>query len=436
MDARVQTGDCPYDRYPPSYYAATGETDFPIGPLSGDADTDVCIVGGGYTGLSAALHLARAKTNVMLVERARIGWGASGRNGGQIHVGMRREQLWLERRLGVAAAADLWQIALDARNHMDRLMEHYAIGCDLRLGHLHLDHKPGYVVHSRDMVANLRDRYGYTDIEFIDRAQARSLVASPGYHGGMLDRRGGHLDPLKWAFGLARAALSEGARLYDLTRVTAITRKNGRFVVSTPSGRIMANRVVLACNGYLDGLSRDVEAHVMPINNFIAVSAPLGEARATAIIRDGLAVSDSRFIVYYYRMTPDHRLLFGGGENYSYRFPVDIAGFVRPHIARVFPQLSDIEIDYGWGGTLAITPNRLPYVRWIEPGMLNISGYSGLGVVLAPYFGKLAADALTGGSDDLEHLMRLPVPRFPGGRLLRWPTMAAAMSFFGILDRI
>jgi len=152
-------------------------------------------------------------------------------------------------------------------------------------------------------------------------------------------------------------------------------------------------------------------------------------------VRDGYAVSDSRFVVYYFRITPDHRLLFGGGENYSYRFPSDIAGFVRRHILAIFPQLADVAIDHAWGGTLAITPNRLPYVREVEPGMIAVGGFSGLGVVMAPYVGKLVAQALTGDDADYARLARLPVPRFPGGRLMRWPTLVAAMSFLALRDR-
>jgi len=434
--ARSKTGDVSFAHYPPSYYAAHHPASADAPPLVGDQHAEVCVIGGGYLGLSTALHLARAKRDVVLIERARLGWGASGRNGGQLHVGMRREQGWLEKHVGRDDADRLWRIALDARDHLDWAMHSYGIDCDLRLGHLHLDHKPSYVAHSRETVALMRTRYGYDHIEFVDKDRARALVASSDYHGGTLDRRSGHLDPLKWALGLARAAALEGARLHENSAATSIRRINGRFVVETAQGRITADQVVVGCNGYLDGLVPQIDARVMPINNFIAVTAPLGAEGAQAIIRDNLAVSDSRFIVYYFRMTPDHRLLFGGGENYSYRFPSDIAGFVRPHIARVFPQLADVGIDYAWGGALAITPNRMPCIRWVEPGLLNLSGFSGLGVLLAPWFGKLAADGLTEGNDDLDLMTRLPSQRFPGGKLLRWPTMVAAMTFFGLVDRL
>jgi len=424
------------DGYPPSWYAATRQAAPAARPLSGAVEADVCIVGGGYSGLSAALHLARAGRRVVLVEGERLGWGASGRNGGQVHVGMRRDQDWLEKRVGETDARALWQLALDARAHLDWLVDAHDIACDLTPGYLHVDHKARYVAGTRDHVAHLQDRYGYADIRFVDREETRATVGSAGYHGGALDMRGGHLHALNFALGIARAAAAAGATLHDRSHADAITRVGDRWRVTTARGQVTADRVILACDGYLRGLEPRIEARVMPINNYVAVTAPLGAERAQSIVRGGYAVSDSRFVVYYFRITPDHRLLFGGGENYSYRFPRDIAGFVRRHILGVFPQLADVAIDHGWGGTLSITPNRLPFAREIEPGLLTIAGYSGLGVVLAPYLGKLVADAITGGSGDFDRLARLPVPRFPGGRLMRWPTLVAAMSLLALRDRL
>lgn len=421
--------------YPPSWYAATRIEGPAAPPLDGDAQADVCIVGGGYAGLSAALHLARAGRKVVLLEATRLGWGASGRNGGQVHVGMRREQEWLERHLGPDDARALWRMALDARAHLDWLIEDQGTACDFTPGYLHVDHRAGYVRHTRAHVDHLRERYGYDPIRFVDRDEARHLVGSAGYHGGLLDMRGGHLHALNFALGIARAAASAGAALHERSAATSLDRTGDRWTVRTARGAVTADRVILACNGYLRGLEPKVEQRVMPINNYVAVTAPLGEARAQAIVRQGYAVSDSRFVVYYFRITPDHRLLFGGGENYSYRFPADIAGFVRRHILAIFPQLADVAIDHAWGGTLAITPNRLPYVREVEPGMIAVGGFSGLGVVMAPYVGKLVADSLTGDDADYARLARLPVPRFPGGRLMRWPTLVAAMSFLALRDR-
>lgn len=326
-------------------------------------------------------------------------------------------------------------MALDARAHLDWLIEDQGTACDFTPGYLHVDHRAGYVRHTRAHVDHLRERYGYDPIRFVDRDEARHLVGSAGYHGGLLDMRGGHLHALNFALGIARAAASAGAALHERSAATSLDRTGDRWTVRTARGAVTADRVILACNGYLRGLEPKVEQRVMPINNYVAVTAPLGEARAQAIVRQGYAVSDSRFVVYYFRITPDHRLLFGGGENYSYRFPADIAGFVRRHILAIFPQLADVAIDHAWGGTLAITPNRLPYVREVEPGMIAVGGFSGLGVVMAPYVGKLVADSLTGDDADYARLARLPVPRFPGGRLMRWPTLVAAMSFLALRDR-
>jgi len=396
----------------------------------------VCVVGGGYTGLSTALHLARRGVDVMLLEQSRLGWGASGRNGGQAHVGMRREQDWLEKHVGAADARRLWDFALAARAHLDWLIESYAIDCDLRLGYLHANHRARYTTATREHVEHLRTHYGYEYIRFVERDELASLVATEGYCSASLDTRSGHLHALNLALGLARAASSHGARLHEDVEVTGIAPHGGGWRVTTTRGEVSAERLVLACNGYLRGLAPEVERHVMPINNYIAVTEPLGAEGARRLISNGAAVSDSRFVVNYFRMTADHRLLFGGGENYGYQFPRDIGAFVRPQLLKVFPQLAQVRLDYAWGGTLAITPTRMPWVKEIQPGLVNASGFSGLGVVIAPYTGKVVADALCGERDSLELLGRVPVPSFPGGPWLRSPTLVAAMLFYALRDRL
>lgn len=423
-------------RHTPSYYAATMLAAPGSDALAGEHHADVCIVGGGFVGLSAALRAAERGLSVTLLEAGPIGWGASGRNGGQVHVGMRRSQQWLEKAVGPDDARHLWRLAIDARDHLDELLGARGIACDFRAGYLHGDHKRRYVPHTREEVRHLRDVYGYDHVRFVDEAEIRSLVATEDYHGGSLDARGGHLHPLNLAIGISREAALAGATLHGHSRVHAIRRAGGRWRVEAAAGTVVADAVVLACGGYLDGLQKAVDAHVMPINNFIAVTEPLGSGEAYKLIAGGFAVSDSRFVVNYYRMTPDGRLLFGGGENYSYTFPRDIAAFVRPHMARVFPQLGKVRIDHAWGGTLSITPTRLPFVRELKPGLYNVSGFSGLGVVLAPYFGRILGDAIAGERDLFDRLARLPVPPFPGGRWLRWPTLVAAMTFFAIRDRL
>jgi gamma-glutamylputrescine oxidase len=419
-----------------SYYAATMVDPIATEPLRGALVCDVCVVGGGYTGLSTALHLARHGINVVVLEQALLGWGASGRNGGQVQVGMRRNQHWLETRLGKQAARDYWALGLRARDHLDWLVNTYSIKCDLRSGLLHADHRFRYARESARYVEYLNREYGYTDLRVVGAEEMRELVATEDYHGGMLDSRGGHLHALNFALGIARAARGHGARLYERSEVTKLSRTASGWALLTDAGSVNAQRVVLAGNGYLRGLSDDVASHVMPINNFIAVTEPLGEEVGRSLIRNGYAVSDSRFVIYYFRMTPDHRLLFGGGENYTYRFPEDIAGYVQKHILRLFPQLASTRIDYAWGGTLAITPNRMPYVRELQPGLFSASGFAGKGVLLAPYVGRIVADALMGNRDEFDLISGLHVPRFPGGPALRTPTLFAAMSWAALRDSL
>jgi gamma-glutamylputrescine oxidase len=430
----------PSAAHAPSYYAATVREQVAVTPFDGPASCDVCVVGGGYAGLSAALHLARRGVAVTLLEQSRLGWGASGRNGGQVHVGMRREQEWLEAQVGLADARRLWDYALGARAHLDWLIDTYRIDCDLRLGHLHADHRARYSADTLRHVEHMRSAYGYEHIRYVGREEAATMVATPDYHGGSFDARSGHLHALNFALGIARAAVSHGARLHEGVEVTGLTRAgagaSAGWRVATRRGELNASRVVLACNGYLRHLAPEVERRVMPINNFIAVTEPLGEAAARRLISNGAAISDSRFVVNYFRITPDHRLLFGGGENYGYTFPRDIAAFVRPHILKIFPQLASVRYDYAWGGTLGITPTRMPCVRELEPGLINASGFSGLGVLLAPYTGKAVADALCGEREAFELLGRVPVPPFPGGPWLRWPTLVAAMLYYALRDRL
>jgi gamma-glutamylputrescine oxidase len=419
----------------PSYYAATVRESAPATPFEGPARADVCIIGGGYTGLGAALELARRGVDVVVLEQSLLGWGASGRNGGQVHVGVRRDQQWLERQLGEADARRHWQYALAARAHLDGLLETYRIDCDYRAGLLHADHKARFSADTRRHVEFMRTRYGYESLRFVGRDEVAAMVASAGYHSGSFDSRGGHLHALGLALGIGRAAAAHGARLHEGVEVTGVGRDGSGYRVATSRGTVSASRVVLACNGYLRRIAPAVERHVMPINNYIAVTEPLGAA-ARRLITNDCAVSDSRFVVNYFRVTPDDRLLFGGGENYSYRFPRDIASFVRPHVLGIFPQLAGVRFEYAWGGTLGITPNRMPWVRELGPGFVNASGFSGLGVVIAPYTGKVVADALCGERAELELLGRVPVPAFPGGPALRWPTLVAAMLFYALRDRL
>jgi gamma-glutamylputrescine oxidase len=419
-----------------TYYEATStEPALALAALEGTVQTDVCIIGGGYTGLSAALHLARAGVAVTLLEQHQLGSGASGRNGGQVHTGMRHDPAWFGERMGQGAAQQYWALALKARAYLDGLIERYQIDAQYCPGLLHAVHRPRYLAEARTHVESHNRQFPGVPLRFIEREELRSLIATEDYHGGYLDASSGHLHALNLARGLARAARTHGATLFEESRASRLERSGEGWRVHSAHGLVQARRVLLAGNGYLAGLHAGVQAHVMPLHNYIVTTEPLGRAGAEALIRNRLAVSDSRFVVYYFRITPDERLLFGGGETYTGTQPSDIRALVRPHLLKIFPQLKDARLEHAWGGTLAVTPTRLPYVRELAPGLFNASGFSGLGVVLAPFTGKVMAEALLGDDSALRLLAALPVPAFPGGAWLRRPAVIAALSWCALLDR-
>ncbi|WP_245479606.1 NAD(P)/FAD-dependent oxidoreductase, partial [Hansschlegelia zhihuaiae] len=255
-----------------------------------------------------------------------------------------------------------------------------------------------------------------------------------GYFGGAIDHGAGHLDPLALTFGLAQAAENAGARIFEGSGVRRIAHGSPP-ALETEAGRVSADTILICTDGLLEGVDATVESHVMPIANHIAVTAPLGE-RLKDVLTSRAAVSDSRFVVRYFRPTPDGRLLFGGGETYSTKLPADVAPIVRRHMLEVFPQLKDAAIEHAWGGVLGVTPTRQPFVRAVRPNVLTAAGYSGQGVLLAPMFGKILAEAVKGRLDRFDLLARLPVPAFPGGTWLRKPILVAAMSYFALRDRL
>ncbi|MCJ7873823.1 FAD-binding oxidoreductase [Phaeobacter sp. J2-8] len=417
--------------YPNSWYAATTEFLPRFVPLRGTVDADVCIVGAGYTGLSAALELARAGRRVVVLEAHRVGFGASGRNGGQLGSGQRVDQQGLEKLVGHGPAAAYWQLGEDAKALVKRLVSEHGIDCCMTPGVAWSGSSAAEVAELHSYVDVLSDRYGYRHAEALNRDAFRRLCPSPDYQGGMIDRDAAHLHPLRFAVGLARAARDAGAVIHE----GALVHHVAPGLVQTGQGRVRAPHVILAGNGYLGSLDRKVSARVMPINNFIVATEPLGAAAADVLSED-IAVADSRFVVNYFRLSHDKRLLFGGGESYGYRFPKDIAAKVRKPMTTVFPHLKDVRIDYAWGGTLAITMKRLPFLAEVAPGVLSASGYSGHGVGTATHAGWLMARAIMGEQDGFATMAALPAPRFPGAGAVRTPLLALAMSWFALRDRL
>lgn len=421
-----------------SYYAASAHSVDPWPTLQGDVQADVCIIGAGYTGLSTALHLREQGYSVVVLEAARVAQGASGRNGGQVCVGLNLGQHELEAWLGAEHAQQLWGLSVEAVALVKDLIARHKILCDLKAGILHTAFKPSHVGPMQRETEHLQQHYGYQGLRFVPRDELRTMLGTERYQGAQLFSDALHLHPLNYALGLAQAARAKGVQIFENSRVLHYRNQgsNGDARIDCARGSVRAKTLVLACNGYLGALEPRIAGKIMPINNFILATEPLGKDLARSLIRDDVAVADSKFVVNYFRLTADHRLLFGGGENYSSRFPADIPAFVRKHLLQVYPQLESTRIDYAWGGTLAITRNRMPFFRRLDSNLYVAQGYSGHGIALATLGGKLISDAISGSSEGFDIMARVPSPGFPGGTLLRWPALVAGMLYYQLRDRL
>jgi len=421
--------------HPQSYYVATaqGMVDYPV--LRGDEAADVCVIGGGFTGVSAALNLAERGYSVVLLEAERIGFGASGRCGGLIGSGQRKDVLEMESLFGTDRARLLWDLAEDAKQEIRRRVATHGIDCGLQNGQVEGIHKRSYLEWPAELADALAERYDYPHCRALSRSEVRELVATDSFLGGLWDGEAAALHPLNYVLGLARAASEAGVRIFEFSRVLRYSRGEPSRI-KTAGGSVSASYIVLACNGYLGKLERRVAGKIMPINNFMIATQPLGKARAKKLISGHFGVHDTRFVVNYFRLSDDGRLLFGGGENYRPGFPRDIEGFVRPYMLRLFPQLADVGIDYAWGGTLSVTVNRLPHFGRLEPNVFFAQGYSGHGISIANLAGKVIAEAIAGTAEKFDVMAGLPIHTFPGGTLLRYPGMVLGMMYYSMIDKL
>ncbi len=418
-----------------SWYAATANLQLDLPPLEGAVDTDVCVIGAGYTGLSTAIHLRQMGYSVTVLEANRVGWGASGRNGGHVGTGQRVDQERLEQWLGLDRAKALWQLGLEAVETVCGLIEQHDIDCELKRGNLHVASKTADIAALPAEVEHLQKVYGYDQIRYVDAAELKQMTSAQGFGGATLNTGCRHLHPLNYALGLARAALAAGARIYEGSRVLSYT-EGGQITVRTDRGEVRARFLVVACNGYLEKLEPRTAGRIMPINNYMLATEPLSEELARRLIRDDASISDSQFVINYWKLSADNRLLFGGGESYTRRFPADIKGFVRKYMLRIYPELADSRIEYGWGGTLAITLKRMPDFGRLSANTFYAHGYSGHGVPIATLAGKLLAEVISGTAERFDVMAGVPAGQFPGGTLLRWPGLVAGMLFYSLRDRI
>jgi gamma-glutamylputrescine oxidase len=403
-------------------------------PLEGRARVDVCVLGAGFTGLSAAIELAQAGRSVVVLEAGAVGSGASGRNGGQAIFGYSCDQSKIAALVGMELSQQLFQWSLEGLQLLHERCARFDIDAQWRPGHAHLPIKPRQV---RELLAwreDLAENYGY-ELEWWPREQLRAQLASERYLGALHDARSGHLQPLSYVRGLARAALSLGVRIHEHSPVLSMQR-GAKPVLRTASGEVECDFAVLAGNALLHGIAPELEARVMPVGTYIGATAPLGQARAGALIGNGMAAADVNWALDYFRIGADTRLLFGGRASYSTLPPPDLRGTMQRRMRRVFPQLHDVGIERVWGGFVDISRNRAPHWGRLGTNLYFAQGFSGHGVVASGLAGRVIAEAIRGQSTRLDAYAKIPHRAFPGGRALRTPLLVAAMAWFKLRDAL
>lgn len=416
-----------------SYYAAsTGRMpDYPV--LRGQQSADVCVVGAGLTGASCALELAERGYSVIVLEANRVAWGASGRSGGQMIFGYSCGESALEKMLGSSDARRLWDMSLEAVELIRQRVGKYGIECDLQTGHLHAALKPRQMRDLEDWKKLLDTGYGYGSLQLWDRRRIRSALASERYVGGLYDSNSGHLHPLNYTLGLVQAADRAGAAFYEDSRVVGISA-GGHPTVAAAEGSVKCRYVVLAGNAYLGPLDSRLSARIMPVGTYIGATAPLGRERAESLIAGNFAVADVNFVLDYFRLSADHRMLFGGRVSYSTAVPPRLALAMKRRMLKVFPQLSDAAIDYVWGGYVGITRNRAPDFGRLADNVFYAQGFSGHGIALTGLAGKLMAEAVAGTAERFDLFSRIPHRDFPGGTRLRTAALVLAMAWYRLRD--
>ncbi len=416
-----------------SWYEATARRQAPQPALAGDVETDVCVVGGGIAGCSTALHLAERGYRVVLLEAERVGFGASGRSGGQLLPGYASGMAKLATQLGKADARRLWDISVEGIELTRDLIDRHRIDCDLAWGHMHVGIKPRQRDELKEWQREQEDDYGYRKLQFLERNEVAQRIASKRYVAGLYDSGAGHLHPLRFTIGLGQAAIAAGVRLHENSRVVAIDR-GPTVTIRTEGGSVRAKYVALCANVGHNDLSRTLARKTIGIASYMVATKPLGEARAAALLRDNIAVADINWIIDYYRRSPDHRLLFGGRVSYSGIDPLGTARATRQRMLNVFPQLADAEIEYAWGGIIDISMSRAPDFGRLDPNIYYLQGFSGHGMVLTSIAGKIIAESIAGQAERFDIFARLRHHDFPGGRLLRRPTLVLAMTWFRLRD--
>jgi len=416
-----------------SYYAASRNITDQYPALQESIEADVCICGGGFTGIATALTLAERGFSVVVLEQNRIGWGASGRNGGQFIGGFAGEEL-MRKRLGPEVEDVIWDIGWRGNEIIAERVQKYDIDCDFKYGYMDVALKPRHMRHFEQYHRELQRRGFGDSVRMVERQDMRSVLGSDAYLGGLINNRSGHLHPLNLCLGEARAAAGLGVRLFEDSQVLGIEH-GPRPLVKTARGQVRANAVVLAGNAYQKLEMKRLSGLVFPAGSFILATEPLSEEQARDINPLDMAFCDPNYVLDYFRLSADRRLLFGGRCNYSGRVPTSIRASIEPRMHKIFPQLAGVAIDYEWGGNIGIVVNRVPFIGRLQDNVYHAMGYSGHGVNMTHATGEILADAIGGTLEKLDLFEKIRHRPIPLGQALGSQMVALGMMYYRLLDK-
>jgi len=420
--------------YVESLYSATIRVELPRGePLAGDHRVDVCVVGGGVTGCSAALHLAERGYRVKLLEAERIGWGASGRSGGHVTPGLGVGMGMVKKELGLDDARRIWDLTREAVDLTESLIDRHDIPCDWKSGYVHAAIKPRHVRGYKAWMEEMARDYRYDGLHWLEGDEFRAHVNSDGYLGGVYEPDGRHFHPLNYTLGLARAARDQGVEIHEESPVVRIERGQPARV-HTANGCVEADFVVLGCNAYLDELEPEMRAKIMPVGNYIIATEPLTDEQVARTLPRDDAVADANFVLDYYKLSGDRRMVYGGQVSYDGREPPNLRQRMEAKMARLYPALAGTRIEYMWGGWVGITLNRFPHFGRTGSNIYFAQGYSGQGMAMAGLAGRLASEAVAGQAERFDLFARMRHRDFPGGQRLRTPLLVLATTFYRLRD--
>lgn len=417
-----------------SYYAASANQAPSRPALQREETCDVCIVGAGFTGLSAALHLAELGLRVIVLEAAKIGWGASGRNGGQLVNGYSRDFDTIRARYGEETASALQSMAFEGSDIIRSRIKDYAISCDYKEGGFFAAFTPAQM---SDLACRKEvwERFGNKSIEIFSREKMDEVVGTDIYCGGLLDRRGGHFHPLNYCLGVAAAIEKNGGKIFEDSKVLRM-EKEPKPVVHTAQGKVRAEYLVLCGNAYMAGVAQEIERRVMPVSTQVIATEVLGDETARKILPSDYCLEDCNYFLDYYRISGDKRLLFGGGLVYGGTTPENITGELWPKAVKTFPFLAGKKVEFAWSGNCAFTFTRIPHVGRINERVYFAHGYSGHGVTTSNLMGKLVAEAINHQAERFDLFAGVRNFPFPGGRMFRIPLTVLGAWYYRVKERL